>query len=95
MADRPGGDRRAGRERCAGHGSRRGGSASSLTYVAGAGETNTLRVTQSALTVGFDDDVAITTSNPACAAAGGNVTCTVRRRPSWMSIWETSTTRRR
>jgi hypothetical protein len=48
-----------------------------LDYIADAGEANNLRVTQTGLTaVLFDDDVAITTSNPACAAAGGNVTCT-------------------
>jgi Ca2+-binding RTX toxin-like protein len=54
-----------------------GGSATSMEYAAAAGETNNLRVTQAALTVVFDDAVAITTTNPACTAAGGDVTCTV------------------
>ena len=54
-----------------------GGSATSMEYAAAAGETNNLRVTQAALTVVFDDDVAITTTNPACTAAGGDVSCTV------------------
>jgi Ca2+-binding RTX toxin-like protein len=50
---------------------------SDLNYEAAVGETNNVRVTQAGLTVIFDDDVAITTTNPACAAAGGDVSCTV------------------
>jgi hypothetical protein len=52
------------------------GTGSDLQYSAAPGETNNLRITQTGLTVLFDDVVAVTTGNPACAAANGNVTCT-------------------
>lgn len=62
-----------------------GADGSSLDYNAGVGETNDLRVTQMGLTVTFDEDIPITTSNPACLPAAGDVICAIAL-PTFLSI---------
>ena len=62
-----------------------GADGTALEYNAGAGETNNLRVTQTGLTVVFDEDISITTSNPACAPSAGDVVCTAVL-PTFLSI---------
>lgn len=67
-----------------------GTGAGDLEYTAAAGETNNLRITQSGLTVTFDDDVAITaaaTPNAACTiTAGGDATCIAANNDAGVSV---------